>query len=228
MLMRILIDGYNLLHASGILADTGPGRLTELARARRALLRFLSGVLEPATCAQTVVVFDASAAPRGLPREEVCFGLQVRYAAGFPEADALLEELIRQHHTPRQLTVVSSDRRVQRAARRRRASAVDCRTWLESLMAPHRAAHAAPEPSKPSLPPSDEEVEYWVRQFSVPEDARQLPQMPTDDDDSPRDSAPEHASGKRRRGRKQTPEPAADDLNPFDPFTPDHFDDLQL
>jgi predicted RNA-binding protein with PIN domain len=226
--MRILIDGYNLLHASGIFADSGPRRLTELARARRALLRFLAGALQPASRAQTVVVFDASAAPPGLPRHEVCFGLQVQYAAGFPEADALLEELIRRHHTPRQLTVVSSDHRVQRAARRRRASAVDSRSWLESLIAQNRATHAAPQPSKPSLPLSDEEVEYWVRQFSVPDDAQQSPPMPTDDDVSSRDSAPDHASGKRCRRRKQTPEPPADDLNPFAPFTPDHFDDLQF
>jgi predicted RNA-binding protein with PIN domain len=226
--MRILIDGYNLLHASGIFADAAPRRGTELASARTALLRFLAERLEPHTRRQTVVVFDASAAPRGLPRHEVCFDLQVHYAVGFPEADALLEELIRRHHAPRQLTVVSSDHRVQRAARRRRAAAVDSQRWLKSLVAQKHATQAGAQPAKPSSPPGEDEVQYWLRQFAAAADAPSSASPPLDEAALQHCRKEDEPRGNARRRRKPAPEPPADDLNPYAPFSPDYFDDLQF
>jgi predicted RNA-binding protein with PIN domain len=64
--MRLLIDGYNLLHVTGIV---GRGNeLTELHRSREALLRFLAASIEPGERAQTTIVFDAAGAPPGLPQ----------------------------------------------------------------------------------------------------------------------------------------------------------------
>jgi predicted RNA-binding protein with PIN domain len=55
--MRLLIDGYNLLYATGLLGPgIGPGGLE---RSRMALVNFLAASLEPAELAQTTVVFDA-------------------------------------------------------------------------------------------------------------------------------------------------------------------------
>lgn len=160
--MALLIDGYNLLHASGVLAPEGRG--TSLERARTALLEFLERVVEPAEQARTTVVFDARYAPPGLPRQlwhgEIC----IRFAARQREADDLLEELIRQDSAPRQLTVVSSDHRVQRAARRRRALALDSEDWVARQL--RRRRHSARPPSaKPTDPLSDDEVERWLAEF---------------------------------------------------------------
>jgi predicted RNA-binding protein with PIN domain len=135
--MATLIDGYNLLHAIGMLGrNIGPGTL---ARARFALLNFLVASLPEADRDATVVVFDAHDAPRGVPCEEHHRGITVRYAVGYDDADALVEELIRVHPTPRKLVVVSSDRHIQRTAKRRRAIAVDSETWYDQVCHQHKS-----------------------------------------------------------------------------------------
>src|SRR5579862_2866460 len=121
--MPILIDGYNLLNVAGVPV---PARgKASLEKARLALLNFLAESLDPQEVPRTVVVFDAHDPPWGVPREMRHKGLLVRFAAREADADSLIEDLIRADHSPRSLTVVSSDHRIQRAARRRRARAVD-------------------------------------------------------------------------------------------------------
>jgi predicted RNA-binding protein with PIN domain len=75
------------------------------------------------------VVFDAIAAPPGLPREIEHHGLAVRFARRGGTADELLDELIAAEPDPRNLQVVSSDHRVQRAARQRGAQYADSEAW---------------------------------------------------------------------------------------------------
>ena len=64
--MTLIIDGYNLLHASGILGrGIGPG---SLERSHGALLNFLAESLDASQLERTIVVFDARQAPPGLRR----------------------------------------------------------------------------------------------------------------------------------------------------------------
>ncbi len=161
----VLIDGYNLLHATGIVArGIGPGTLE---RARVALLGFLAASIEPEQLPRTTVVFDAAGRVPGLPREANHRGLKVLFAAGYADADALIEQLIRSHSAPRQLTVVSSDHQIQRAARRRRARAVDSGAWYAELVARRRSASAdmVETSARPPVPLLAEDVDYWLRQF---------------------------------------------------------------
>ena len=125
-----LIDGYNLLHASGVFGSVGR---TSLESSREALLDWLGEVLSDVERQRTVIVFDARDAPPGLPRSGKKHGLQIRFAPRGSEADDLLEELIRAHSSPRALIVVSSDHRLHRAARRRRATAVDSDRWVAQV-----------------------------------------------------------------------------------------------
>ncbi|MHC4176667.1 MAG: NYN domain-containing protein [Planctomycetota bacterium] len=130
--MSLLIDGYNLLSAVGILGrGVGPG---SLERARLALLNFLAESLDPHDVPRTTVVFDAADPPAGLPRSVGHRGLTVRFASQYEDADALIEELIRADSAPRRLTVVSSDHRLQRAARRRKARFVDSDVWYGEIV----------------------------------------------------------------------------------------------
>jgi predicted RNA-binding protein with PIN domain len=165
--MSLLIDGYNLLNAVGI---TGRGAAaSSLERSRRALLNFLAESLDPRDVSTTIVVFDSHAAPPGLPRIVNHRGLTVHFASQYDDADALLEELIRADSAPRRLTVVSSDHRIQRAARRRRAKAVDSEAWYETILHQRHARTETPArpPAavKPGVPLLEEEVERWLRQF---------------------------------------------------------------
>jgi len=186
--MPLLIDGYNLLHASGVF---GHGTaLTELHRSREALLACLASSLEPAERPRTTIVFDAAGAPPGLPQSFSYEGINVQFARDPGNADELLENLIEAHDTPRKLVVVSGDHRIQRAARRRRATAIDSDRWWAELDAERRRRdnQSPATPQKPAGNLSASEVDYWLRQFvDAPCDEQRGPQRfaPADDLDDP-------------------------------------------
>jgi uncharacterized protein len=163
--MPLLIDGYNLLHAAGIIArGVGPGTLE---RARLALLNFLAASIDPQDIPRATVVFDAQDAPGGLPRTLDHRGITVRFAENGRSADELIAELILAESAPRRLVVVSSDHEIQRAARRRRAKALDSDVWYAELVRERRdrLAAAADAPARPPVPLLEEDVNYWLRQF---------------------------------------------------------------
>ena len=163
--MALLIDGYNLLHESGII---GRGRHhSALQRSRQALLNALAKSISSEELSQTQVVFDAKQAPSGLPQTLNHQGIEVLFAVDYEEADDLIEELIRKHPTPRKLIVVSSDHRIQRAARRRRAKAVDSGSWLDDLLHPSQPSVTRlqlPAEKEKNLTP--EEINHWLEEFS--------------------------------------------------------------
>jgi predicted RNA-binding protein with PIN domain len=166
--MPLVIDGYNLLHASGILGrGVGPG---SLERSRGALLNFLAESLDPRELADTTVVFDAREAPPGLPRAIAHRGIRVRFAPPGSDADQEIEALVAAHTSPRRLTVVSSDHRLHRAARRRRAKAIDSDRWYAAVLRDRieRARTKSPG-DKPAEPPTEAEVNYWLRRFGLAE-----------------------------------------------------------
>ncbi|MEQ8208545.1 MAG: NYN domain-containing protein [Lacipirellulaceae bacterium] len=168
--MPLIIDGYNLLHQAGIFGRGRGG--SSLQRSREALLRFLAASIEPAELLRTTIVFDAAEAPPGLPRTLTHEGMTVRYASEYEDADALIEELIAAHHSPRSLTVVSSDHRLQRAARRRRANFIDSDHWYAGLVRDRQQAREKslkPTVSKPTGKLSAAEVQYWLDLFLVEE-----------------------------------------------------------
>jgi predicted RNA-binding protein with PIN domain len=198
--MPLLIDGYNLLHVTGIV---GHGKnLSELHRSREALLTFLAQSIKPAERTHTTIVFDAAGAPPGLPPTIVHDAITVHFARDYADADGMLEDLIAAHPAPRTLVVVSSDHRVQRAAKRRRAKAVDSDRWYAELWAARhrRNAPTAEPPPKPVIEQSPGEVEYWMKQF---------------------DAAPTNTEPASRRKKKPKP---TDDID--DPFPPGYGDDL--
>lgn len=167
--MSLLIDGYNLLHASGILGrGVGPG---SLERSRNALLNFLAESLVEKQLTRTTVVFDAREAPPGLPRTVMHRGITVRFAPKGLDADTVIEELIEAESAPRRLTVVSSDHRLHRAARRRRAKAIDSDIWyVEVVRLRIERARFKTHAGKPTGPISDLEVQFWLREFGVPQE----------------------------------------------------------
>jgi uncharacterized protein len=166
--MSLLIDGYNLLHASGILGrGVGPGGLE---RSRSALLNFLAESLDARQLAGTTVVFDSRGAPPGLPRKIEFRGMTVRFADPGSDADQTIEELIAANSAPRRLTVVSSDHRLHRAARRRRAKAIDSDLWYGEIIRQRIDRVRTKSPAqKPAEPPTESEVRFWLKQFGVEE-----------------------------------------------------------
>ena len=214
--MAVLIDGYNLLHVTGIIGrGVGPGTLE---RTRCALLNFIATSLGPDELARVTVVFDAHDPPPGLPSVVVHKGIMVRYAVGHENADALIEELIRKDSAPRSLVVVSSDHRVQRAARRRRANPIDSDVWYEQLFQRRGSKHAdadCPSDDKPNTPLSAHEVQHWLDEFGPVEETQ-------NDDLALRDAI--KSEGQRKPSALKSDVPACDDM--ANPFPPGYAEDL--
>jgi uncharacterized protein len=161
--MRLLIDGYNLLHVTDLFGS-GPSAGT-LQGSRDALLAYLAASLSAGERRATTIVFDAAGAPPGLPKTVHHEHLTVRYAREYADADALLEVLIEQHRSPRSLLVVSSDHRVQRAARRHGSKYVDSQAWYRDVRAKQSARRSDPR----TRPTSGASVDYWVDEFTSAE-----------------------------------------------------------
>jgi len=158
--MRYLIDGYNLLHAMGVLLGrVGPHGLE---KARLALLGRLIA-LHGDEIGQVTVVFDARNAPPGAAPQDEYRGVHILYAL-HEEADDVIEALIHKETAPRQLTVVSDDHRLKEAARRGRCLAVGCLDYLELARRPAPTPPSADGSAKPQGV-SAEEARRWLAEF---------------------------------------------------------------
>lgn len=148
--MLLLVDGYNLLHVSGLF---GPGGAPPtLQSSRLALLDFLAEKVPLSLRKRTVIVFDAASAPPGLPSQLAHAEMVVRFAPRKQTADDLIADLIQQEADPRHLTVVSSDHAVQRSARQRGAKFVDSEIWFRDLKQSAVANSTTTESEKPAGP----------------------------------------------------------------------------
>jgi uncharacterized protein len=172
--MAIIIDGYNLLHASDIFGDAespDAAQQTAFELSRSALIAFVAKAVGPKLAAKTTLVFDAADAPPGLPNNYRQHGIMLRFARRHTTADELIGELIERSRQPKQLLVVSSDHAVQRMARQRGASYVDSQAWFAEQRSALRRrqddAHPANDPVK-SLRQGElsrEEVRRWLEEF---------------------------------------------------------------
>ncbi len=119
----LIIDGYNLMHAWGLARQRyGPG---DLERLRERFLHQLANRLTDQERSRTTIVFDAGTqAPLDIPTEHVFQSMRILFARRDEDADARIERLVKEHSAPRQIRLVSSDRRLQTAARRRKGKFV--------------------------------------------------------------------------------------------------------
>jgi predicted RNA-binding protein with PIN domain len=154
-MMSYLIDGYNLLHAMGALQGTaGP---QGLERARQRLLGLIEGVFQDRAGSVTVV-FDGTEAEAALTPA----GVEVIFAARNEEADDLIERLIKKASTPGQLSVVSSDRRLRQAAKRRNARSIASEDFIDELEKLRKArVKRVPGPKREPVGSPEE----WLREF---------------------------------------------------------------
>jgi predicted RNA-binding protein with PIN domain len=170
--MPLLIDCYNLLHADM------PPELAGLDTAGLCQLLGRSGWKKDGV----TVVCDGRVGPLGLTESPVD-GVELIYSGPNRSADDVIIDLIDAYSAPRRLTVVSSDRQIRKAARRRRASTWSSEEFVKKLAAVLRQRPAAePRPGKPATGALDEyEVDWWLRRFGF--DPGDQPREEKSDDD---------------------------------------------
>ena len=129
---RVLIDGYNLIFELGLQGKSVTSLTLERSRDR--LLVGLAQRFSEAERSKVVVVFDAARLPI---REDGTVsqknGFWCFFAVDYEDADSMIEALLLKHSATKTLVVVSSDHRIQTAASRRRAQAVDSEVWWDEL-----------------------------------------------------------------------------------------------
>ncbi|QDU29824.1 YacP-like NYN domain protein [Anatilimnocola aggregata] len=162
--MKLLVDGYNLLHASGVFGH--PSDPPTFETARRALLDLLAQQLTEKDRKQTTVVFDGKDAPPGLPSQLSFERISVLFSRRKTTADELIADLIAAEKQPRQLLVISSDHAVQRAARQRGVAHQDSELWIRDLR--QQAAAATSTTENRDHPQSAEDIAHWVKEFAPP------------------------------------------------------------
>ena len=104
-LVRILVDGYSLLHAWPELA---PGAARHSARAREELIQILTQ-FHDATGEPVTVFFDGSGAPPGTPKAHSSRGMEVLFSGPGQTADDLIERAAHRFQAFGEVLVVTND-----------------------------------------------------------------------------------------------------------------------
>ncbi|MCA8999987.1 MAG: NYN domain-containing protein [Planctomycetaceae bacterium] len=163
----LIIDAYNLMHYAGFVRrHYGPG---DLERARDRFLKKLRKQLTEEERRRTTVVFDGTQQADSDQRDFQQFGMTILFSPFGLEADDVIEELIRQHSHPKQLIVVSSDHRLHRAAKARKANPLDSEVFLDTYeerkrtVAPERRESTSPVDIPEDV--SEEELNQWLSEF---------------------------------------------------------------
>ncbi len=166
--MTFLIDGYNLMHATGILGVGTP--VGGLERARKRFLDWLATASKERT-ALLRVVFDAQSAPKQSPESD---HRGVRVLFSFRQtADDLIEELLAVEKMPAQVTVVSNDTRLQAAGKRRGTGVYTCEQFVDWLITDANESPSPPlQPDKPEQSATEDEMAAWLSAFSTPKRKR--------------------------------------------------------
>lgn len=177
-----IIDGYNLMHSVGYARERyGQGGLE---RSRNRLLRFLVNRLDLEERRRTTIVFDARTIPFEGVRQQKLEEMTILFNDAGSDADTLIEELILKHSAPKQLEVVSGDRRLQKAIKRRKGIAVESEDFARLLrdresIVPGSSQDVVPPPDsqeKPeSVEPSQSDTEYWMEVFGDVDAAEATP-----------------------------------------------------
>lgn len=166
--MPLLIDGHNLIGQMKDISLADPQDEVKLLQRLQSYYRLTR---EPIT-----VVFDPGDIG-GVGRPQTGPGVTVIYASSSEDADAVLRRRIERERAPRQLTVVSSDRRVADLAVAYGAQTIKAQEFARQLAERLNptAASGAPE-EKPKTSSSD--VEYWMGIFKEPPPKKKRPKRP--------------------------------------------------
>jgi predicted RNA-binding protein with PIN domain len=156
--MPIIIDGHNLLHTTHK-SEEGSHTLNDVQ-----LCRIVGRYLK-LTGQTGEIIFDGTGPPDksgfdGISNLEVFF-------AGQDTADTVIERKIKANTAPKRLTVVSSDRRLRRAAQARRATAVKSEDFWKDVQKQLKRKRAPKEPKEKRLGLTESETEQWLDFFGI-------------------------------------------------------------
>jgi predicted RNA-binding protein with PIN domain len=154
-----IIDGTNLSHA---IHKTGGDfdAMNEVALCK-VVSRFLS-----LTGEKGEVVFDGAGPPDKTGFDNIA-NLEVSFAGLGSDTDTVIEDKIRSSTAPKGLTIVSSDRRLRKAAGMRKATSVKSEFFWADLQRQLSRKEKAKEPAAKRQGISASETQQWLEFFGL-------------------------------------------------------------
>ncbi len=128
-LVRILVDGYSLLHQWPELA---PGAPRHSAMAREALITTLTEYRD-ATHTPITIVFDGQGAPAGTPKTTSTREVEVLFSSGNKTADMLIERAAYRFREFGEVLVVTDDHAERDTVTGFGALALSCATFVAQV-----------------------------------------------------------------------------------------------
>jgi len=156
--MPLLIDGYNLLHTAQETSDSPA--LSDVSLCLM-LCEFLRRCRQHGT-----IVFDG-VGPRDKGPLEALDRLRVVFSGPDCQADDVIERHISQNTAPRSLIVVSTDRRIVDAAKRRKAKSTRSDDFWFQLCAVLEKKPSISEPREKRIGITDGQAEKWLKEFGL-------------------------------------------------------------
>ena len=158
-----IIDGYNVLHASRWLSSSWKG-------VDRRRFCMLLAQLAKHRGDNITVVFDALPSDPGsaFPASAT---LEVIYSGHNRTADDVIIQMVNSSSGPRDLTVVSSDRQIRSAAKRRGCKLVRAGEFIKSaaeqLAQAKHLAQNPPEPTEKHKGLTSDQTKQWLIEFGL-------------------------------------------------------------
>ena len=154
-----IIDGHNLLHA--ICKTVGGTETISEVGLCRALSRFFE-----LTGEKGEVVFDGAGPPDKAGFDTIG-NLEVSFAGYGSDTDTVIEDKIKANTAPKRLTIVSSDRRLRKAARARKAASVKSDVFWNNIQKQLSRKRRTREPPAKRQGLSEGETKQWLEFFGL-------------------------------------------------------------
>ncbi|MBI9018131.1 MAG: NYN domain-containing protein [Phycisphaerae bacterium] len=167
--MPYIFDAYNLYHVAR-------NNMEESAEITPAMLCVMIAWDMRYIKDKAIICFD-SVLPRGWPKKIEPEGfIEIRCSGHGYDADSLIEDLIEANSAPKRLTIISSDRRIRKAARARKCKSITSHDYLPEML--KRLAKIGTKPREPrekytGVP--DGQLGPWLDMFGI---KKQLPEDP--------------------------------------------------
>ena len=154
-----IIDGHNLLHSIQK-TDEGLGSISDVW-----LCRIIGRYLK-LTGQSGEIIFDGTG-PRDKSGFDNISDVEVFFAGLGTDTDTVIEDKIGANTAPRRLTIVSSDRRLRKAARARKAISVKSDVFWNSVQKQLSRKKTTKEPTAKRRGISDGETKQWLEYFGL-------------------------------------------------------------
>jgi predicted RNA-binding protein with PIN domain len=155
--MMFIIDGHNLLHS--IQKDSPKsGPISDVR------LCHIIGSYLKLTGQSGEIIFDGTGPPDKSGFDGIS-NLEVFFAGLGTDTDTVIEDKIIANSAPRRLKIVSSDRRLRKAARARKATSIKSEVFWNNIQKQLSRKKTAKEPEAKRRGLSESETKQWLEIF---------------------------------------------------------------